>query len=101
MTGKRTILIAGMGTSPAVLAETEWALCHQKKSVVPDEGVVYFEPSVKFASGLRKAICYAVRSELRCLMPYLPSNGELLDEIERSRGRTVARKSAVKTKAGE
>ena len=60
-----------------------------------------FEPSVKFASGLRKAICYAVRSKLRCLMPYLPSKGELLDEIERSWGRTVARKSAVKTKAGE
>ena len=35
MTGKRTILIAGMGTSPAVLAETEWALCHQKKPPVP------------------------------------------------------------------
>lgn len=60
-----------------------------------------FEPSVKFASGLQTAICYAVRSKLRCLMPYLPSKGELLDEIERSRGRTVARKSAVKTKAGK
>ena len=57
-----------------------------------------FEPSVKFASGLRTAICYAVRSKLRCLMPYLPSNGELLDEIERSRGRTAMRKSAVKAK---
>lgn len=60
-----------------------------------------FEPSVKFASVLRKAICYAVRSELRCLMPYLSSKGELLDEIERSRGRTVARKFAVKTKEGK
>lgn len=60
-----------------------------------------FEPSVKFANGLRKAICYAVRSELRYLMPYLSSKGELLDEIERSRGRTVARKSAVKTKEGK
>ena len=41
MTGKRTILIAGMGTSPAVLTETVWALCHQLKPMVPDEGVVY------------------------------------------------------------
>jgi CRISPR-associated protein (TIGR02584 family) len=31
---KRTILIAGMGTSPAVLTETVWALAHQKKPVV-------------------------------------------------------------------
>ena len=29
---KRTILIAGMGTSPAVLTETVWALAHQKKA---------------------------------------------------------------------
>ena len=50
-----------------------------------------------YASGLRKAICYAVRSKLRYLMPYLPSKDELLDEIERSRGRTAMRKSALKT----
>ena len=37
---KRTILIAGMGTSPAILTETVWALAHQKKPVVPDEVVV-------------------------------------------------------------
>ena len=37
---KRTILIAGIGTSPAVLTETVWALAHQKKPVVPDEIVV-------------------------------------------------------------
>lgn len=37
---KRTILIAGMGTSPAVLTETVWALCHQHKPTVPDEIVV-------------------------------------------------------------
>ena len=59
------------------------------------------ESPVKFASGLRKAIRYAVRSELRCPMSYHPSKGELLDEIERSRGMTVARKSAVKTKEGK
>ena len=47
MTGKRTILIAGMGTSPAVLTETVWALCHQKKPMVPDEIVVLVTKSGK------------------------------------------------------
>ena len=37
---KRIVLVAGMGTSPAVLTETVWALAHQKPSVVPDEIVV-------------------------------------------------------------
>jgi len=37
---KRTILVAGMGTSPAVLTNAVWALAHQKKPVVPDEIVV-------------------------------------------------------------
>ena len=36
----RVILVAGMGTSPAVLTETVWALAHQKKPVVPEEVVV-------------------------------------------------------------
>ena len=31
---KRKILIAGMGTSPAVLTNAVWALAHQKKPVV-------------------------------------------------------------------
>ena len=34
---KRKILVAGMGTSPAVLTETVWALAHQRVPVVPDE----------------------------------------------------------------
>ena len=34
---KRTILIAGMGTSPAVLTNAVWALAHQRAPVVPDE----------------------------------------------------------------
>ena len=34
-----TILIVGMGTSPAVLTETVWALAHQEQPVVLD-GVV-------------------------------------------------------------
>ena len=38
--GKRTILVAGMGTSPAVLTNAVWALAHAPKPVVPDEVVV-------------------------------------------------------------
>ena len=34
MNKKRQILVAGMGTSPAVLTNAVWALAHQKKSVV-------------------------------------------------------------------
>ena len=36
---RRRILVAGMGTSPAVLTETVWALAHQEKPVVKDEVV--------------------------------------------------------------
>lgn len=35
-TAKRIVLVAGIGTSPAVLTETVWALAHQKEPVVPD-----------------------------------------------------------------
>ena len=31
---KRTILIAGMGTSPVVLTETVWTLTHQDESTM-------------------------------------------------------------------
>ena len=34
---KRTILVAGIGTTPAVLTETVWALAHQREPVVPDQ----------------------------------------------------------------
>ena len=50
----RTILIAGMGTSPAVLTETVWALAHQEQPVVPDEIVVITTKSGKEA--LRTAV---------------------------------------------
>ena len=50
----RTILVAGMGTSPAVLTETVWALAHQKQPVVPDEIVVITTKLGK--ESLRKAI---------------------------------------------
>ncbi len=44
---KRIILVAGMGTSPAVLTETVWALAHQEKPVVPDEITVLTTSSGK------------------------------------------------------
>lgn len=50
----RTILVAGMGTSPAVLTETVWALAHQEQPVVPDEIVVITTKSGKEA--LRTAV---------------------------------------------
>ena len=37
---RRTILVAGMGTSPAVLTNAVWALAHVETPVVPDEVVV-------------------------------------------------------------
>jgi CRISPR-associated protein NE0113 (Cas_NE0113). len=43
----RKILVAGMGTSPAVLTNAVWALAHQKKSVVPDEIVVFITKNGK------------------------------------------------------
>ena len=50
----RTILVAGMGTSPAVLTETVWALAHQEQPVVPDEIVVITTKSGK--ESLRTAV---------------------------------------------
>ena len=47
-----------MGTSPAVLTETVWALAHQKKPVVPDEIVVLTTKSGKDA--LRTAVMSGV-----------------------------------------
>ena len=51
---KRTILVAGIGTTPAVMTETVWALAHQSEPVVPDEVVVITTKSGKDA--LRTAI---------------------------------------------
>ena len=44
---KRIVLIAGMGTTPAVLTETVWALAHQSPVVVPDDVVVLVTQSGK------------------------------------------------------
>ncbi len=51
---RRTILVAVMGASPAVLTETVWALAHQEQPVVPDEIVVITTKSGK--EPLRTAI---------------------------------------------
>ena len=47
MNKKRQILVAGMGTSPAVLTNAVWALAHQRVPVVPDEIVVFITKNGK------------------------------------------------------
>jgi len=54
MNDKKIVLVLGMGTSPAVMTETVWALAHQEEPVVPDEIVVITTKSGKDA--LRSAI---------------------------------------------
>ena len=54
MNDKKIVLVVGMGTSPAVMTETVWALAHQSEPVVPDEIVVITTKSGKDA--LRAAI---------------------------------------------
>ena len=54
MSDKKIVLVIGMGTSPAVMTETVWALAHQSEPVVPDEVVVITTKSGKDA--LRTAI---------------------------------------------
>lgn len=51
---KDIVLIAGIGTSPAVLTETVWSLAHQKPAVVPAKVVVITTTSGK--DGLVKAL---------------------------------------------
>ena len=53
-TAKRTVLIAGMGTSPAVLTETVWALAQQSIVDVADKwesDVHKKDPSQRLAYG--------------------------------------------------
>jgi CRISPR-associated protein (TIGR02584 family) len=33
MSDKKIVLVVGMGTSPAVMTETVWALAHQERQV--------------------------------------------------------------------
>ena len=51
---QRRRIVAGLGTSPAVLTETVWALVHQEQPVVPDESVVITTKAGKDA--LRTAV---------------------------------------------
>lgn len=44
---KRVVLVVCLGTSPAVLTETVWALAHQATPIVPDEVVVLVTKSGK------------------------------------------------------
>ena len=46
-TQRRMILLAGMGTSPAVLTNAVWALAHGEKPVVPDAIVVFITKNGK------------------------------------------------------
>jgi CRISPR-associated protein (TIGR02584 family) len=68
--GKKIILVAGMGMTPAVLTETVWALAHQKQPVVPDEIVVITTLTGKtnlqrdvMKSGVWKRMCEDLRKE--------------------------------------
>ena len=54
MNDKKIVLVVGMGTSPAVMTETVWALAHQEQPVVPDEIEVITTSSGK--SALQQAI---------------------------------------------
>ena len=47
MSDKKTVLVVGIGTSPAVMTETVWALAHQAEPIVPDEIVVITTKSGK------------------------------------------------------
>ncbi|MBR1921674.1 MAG: TIGR02584 family CRISPR-associated protein [Kiritimatiellae bacterium] len=51
---KRTVLVAGMGVSPAVLTNAIWALAHSERPVVPDEVVVFITKNGK--SPLKKEL---------------------------------------------
>jgi CRISPR-associated protein (TIGR02584 family) len=51
MNDKKTVLVVGMGTSPAVMTETVWALAHQEHLVVPDEIGVFTTKNGKILRG--------------------------------------------------
>ena len=51
MNGKKIVLVVGMGTSPAVMTETVWALAHQSEPVVPDEIGVFTAKNGKMLRG--------------------------------------------------
>ena len=52
MSDKRTVLVVGMGTSPAVMTETVWALAHQSEPVVPNEIIVITTKSLELVESI-------------------------------------------------
>ena len=93
MTDRCTILIAGIGTSPVVFTETEWALCHQKKPMVPDEIVVLV---TKYAKGWIKDCTWFVtpgppESHMRKVDQYT-KDGKLIAEY---RSAAIASRATV------
>jgi len=43
----KTVLVAGVGLSPAVLTNTVWALAHEDPAIIPDEVVAITTSSGK------------------------------------------------------
>lgn len=75
---KRTVLIVGLGTSPAVLTETVWALAHSANPIVPDEIVVITTKSGK--ARLREVILSGCPSVWDMLLADLTKEGINLED---------------------
>ena len=88
MREKQTILVVGMGTSPAVLTETVWALAHQEQPVVPDEIEVITTSSGK--SALQQAILEGAPSVMDRLKAALRKEKIDIDD------RLVFRRASIK-----
>ena len=78
MNDKKIVLVLGMGTSPAVMTETVWALAHQSEPVVPDEIVVITTKSGKDA--LRTAIMSGAPSVWNRLKTALAKEKIVIDD---------------------
>lgn len=66
---QRTILLASMGTTPAVLTNAVWALAHQEVPVVPDEVVVLMTKNGKDElrrTLLEEGVWEEMLSDMRC-----------------------------------
>lgn len=77
MSGKKVILIAGMGNSPQVLTETVWELAHLKKPLVPDEIVVLAAKNT--TAKLRKVLLEGDAPVWRELIASLKKEGVSVD----------------------
>ena len=77
MSGKKVILIAGMGNSPQVLTETVWELAHMKRPLVPDEIVVLAAKNT--TAKLRKMLLEGDAQVWRELIASLKKEGVSVD----------------------